>query len=120
MSSEEYVIFKHKCEECGGRIVVKSTSAVEKPAPPGPWKTLRVSHFPTASTAEIIHQIPHSGVGPKFGGRSTLAALSGVLTRTSAWAIRRWRRLLQGPVGDRAVKYSGQREGEVLPQLDRL
>ena len=52
---------------------VRPTGAVEKPAPPGPWKTLRVPLFPTASTAGIIHKLPHSGVGPKFGGRSSPA-----------------------------------------------
>ena len=35
-----------------------------------PWKTLRVFHFPTATTAGIIPQIPHSRFGPNFGIRS--------------------------------------------------
>ena len=48
----------------------RAAVAVEKPAPAGPWKTLRVSHFPTASTAAIIYPIPHSGGGPNLGGRS--------------------------------------------------
>ena len=48
----------------------RATGTVEKSAPPGPWKTLRVSHFPTASTTAIICPIPHSRGGPKFGGRS--------------------------------------------------
>ena len=59
---------------CGGGLSFSGVSARNAltgynrscsahPVPPGPSKTLRVFPFPTASTAGILHQIPHSGVG---------------------------------------------------------
>ena len=49
---------------------LRATGAVEKAVAPRPWKALRVFHFPTATTAGIIPQIPHFRLGSNFGGRS--------------------------------------------------
>ena len=38
------------------------------------WKTLRVFYSLTATTAGMIPQIPHSRLGPDFGGRSVAHA----------------------------------------------